>query len=50
MVYDTQSYWVSGLCLSSGILNARNTAFWKLGPNRAGVSLPSPEDGNRSSF
>jgi hypothetical protein len=49
---NTQNYWVPGLCPSSGILNTRNhnktTSITGLrlalskGPNRAGVSLPSP--------
>jgi hypothetical protein len=30
MVYNTQNYWVSGLCPSSGILNTRKQHFWKM--------------------
>jgi hypothetical protein len=52
-----QNYWVSGLRPLSKILK---TAFRKphlfpssalsKGPNRVGVSLPSPEDGKKFSF
>jgi hypothetical protein len=58
MVCNTRDYWVFGLCPSSGIL--KNTTFRELvqwlrsalskGPNRVGVSHPSPEGENRSSF
>jgi hypothetical protein len=30
MVYNTQNYWVFGLCPSPGILKTKNTTFWKL--------------------
>jgi hypothetical protein len=74
MVYNTQNYWVFGLCPSSGfeIIRRKNTTFRKLdlfpslGEGRhllcwvpykeltsiTGRSrcLPSPEEGNRSSF
>jgi hypothetical protein len=55
MVYNTQNYWVFGLCPSSCILETRkySLALCK-GPNRVGVFPPpppsSPEDGNRSIF
>jgi hypothetical protein len=29
MVHNTQNYWVSGLCPSSGILKNRKHKFWK---------------------
>jgi hypothetical protein len=63
MVYNTQNYWLSGLCPSSGILNTRKhnvpetgsgvQRLWlalSKGSNRVGVPLPSSEDGNRSIF
>jgi hypothetical protein len=66
VVCSTQSYWVFGLCPSSGILETRKQRFgnWicfrpqsldqrlalSKGPNRVGVFPPSPEDGNRFSF
>jgi hypothetical protein len=44
MVYYTQIYWVFGLCPSSGFfLNSK-------GKTQQSRCLPSPEDGNRSSF
>jgi hypothetical protein len=63
MVCNTHNYYlVSVLCTSSGILNTTERSvsegesgpmiedsFFK-GPNRVGVSLPSPEDSKRSSF
>jgi hypothetical protein len=33
MVYNTQNYWVSGLCASSGIVNTRKHSDW--GPNNS---------------
>jgi hypothetical protein len=30
MVYNTQNYWVVGLCPSSGIVETRNITFRKL--------------------
>jgi hypothetical protein len=50
MVYETQNYWVSGLYRSYGIINTTLKLALSKGPNRVGVSLPSPEDGKRSSF
>jgi hypothetical protein len=49
IVSYSQNHWVSGLFPTSGILN--DYVHWlKLalskGPNRVGVSIPSPEDGN----
>jgi hypothetical protein len=41
MVYNTQDYWISGLCPSAGIL--KNTKFLSSGEgtsNRVGVSHP----------
>jgi hypothetical protein len=46
MVYNTQNYWVSG----SVIQIRRLMLALSKGPNKVGVSLTSPEDGNRSSF
>jgi hypothetical protein len=53
-----QNDWVSGLCPLSGILKRDNLNHWTThvilatpkGTTRVGVSLPSPEDGNSSSF
>jgi hypothetical protein len=62
MVYNTQNHRVCGLCPSSGILDTIKhkvsetgcVSVFRLalskGNNRVGVSLPSPEDGIRSSF
>jgi hypothetical protein len=60
MVCKAQNYCVCGLCPSSGILNIRKHSVsetgsvpifrWGEGSNRVGVSFPSPEDGNSSSF
>jgi hypothetical protein len=62
MVCNTQNLWVSGFCSSFGILNSKRTsenrncfllqakfALYK-GPNRVGVTICSPEDGNRPTF
>jgi hypothetical protein len=65
VLYNTQNYWISGLCPSFGILNARQhklkaaaltwvvqwlrLALFRV-PNIVGISIPSPEDGNRCSF
>jgi hypothetical protein len=40
-VYNTQNYWCSGHCPSLALSK---------GLNRAGISLPSSRDGNRSNF
>jgi hypothetical protein len=32
MVYDTQNYWVFGLCPSSGILETRKRSVSETGP------------------
>jgi hypothetical protein len=62
MVYNTQYHRVCGLRPSSGILDTRkhnvsetgSVSVFRLalskGQDRVGVSLPSPEDGIRSSF
>jgi hypothetical protein len=47
MVYNTQDYWASGLCPSS--ISELSVALSN-GPNRVVVTLPAPEDGNKSSF
>jgi hypothetical protein len=48
MVYNTQNYWVFGLCPSSGILNLENTAFRKLdlfpSSGTGGLTLLGPLD------
>jgi hypothetical protein len=49
VVYNTQNYRVSGLCLAFRILKGLKLALTE-GFNRVDVSLPSPEDGNRSNF
>jgi hypothetical protein len=40
-VYNTQNYWFSVICSSSGILNYKNTTFRKLN-----VSFLRSEEGN----
>jgi hypothetical protein len=65
MVYNTQNYWVSGLCQSSGILNTRkhnvpetgsvSVLRWgetptRLDPLERANLDPSHADGNRVSF
>jgi hypothetical protein len=58
MVYNTQNYWVSGLCPSSEILNIRkhnvsetgSVPVLMLGEGDTYFVGSSLEDGNRSSF
>jgi hypothetical protein len=56
MVHNTQNDRISGLCSSSGFVNTGKHKVQRLRlglskePNRVEGSLPSPEDGNRSSF
>jgi hypothetical protein len=47
MVYNTQNYWVFGLCPLSVVLKSREHNVSETG--FVGV-FHSPEDGNRSSF
>jgi hypothetical protein len=44
MVYDTQNYWVCGLCPSSGMLNTRKTVVQRL------VMFPSSGEGKETLF
>jgi hypothetical protein len=54
MLRVTQHRWVPGRCPLSDILKLENSQSLKTapskGPNRVDASLPSPEEGNRSSF
>jgi hypothetical protein len=52
MVHIIQNHWICGLHPSSRILNLMQSLrlAHSKGPKRVGVSFPSPEDGNRSSF
>jgi hypothetical protein len=45
----TQNCWTSGRYASSGIVNTRKHNVVQ-GPNRVGVSLFSPDDGNKSNI
>jgi hypothetical protein len=50
MVYNTQNYWVFGLCTSSGILDTRKHNVSETGSVSVLRCLHLLEDGNRSAL